>query len=496
MSSSKDDVLQFLDSLDSAPAETSAPGSSSSGNNNASSTLTGAGGAGHENTASAGNHSSTGGASNPQDEQSVLDFLDEITQSASSATTPVAGPDSKVSSPPGSQGKSSFYDGSAALPSRYLQQQQNSPQYLQQQQQQQQQAPVDSRASWLGSLWSTASEAVKTTQTAVQSSVKATMESQATKNLESRVKGFVTAENIGKIGNDLKSLTLSSMTTVLDVIAPPIAEHEVVEIWLAHDMVGYVGLESLVHRAFSKVMEQTDGGDVVVHKGDGTGGPGSEDISPEDRQLNACEGYEQAVKLAKANIEHLVKTHYDLEKYQPATTTAAGNDGHGNSNRNPITHASTCPVFMAIQPCRVPRHGYNASRAMAATSTTSEAEKATNNNSRVLEKDTFLSFVLVLHDPTHKLEFESCSQSMPAQWLLIPYEENEWVDDRMVDCIRLAVGVIAQDYVWTRMKGDEVQKLQLQEAEAQAKQQLLEQQEQQASEAKASGQDELNAPSA
>ncbi|KAF9915005.1 hypothetical protein BX616_007115 [Lobosporangium transversale] len=307
------------------------------------------------------------------------------------------------------------------------------------------------------------------------------MESQATKNFENRVKGFVNAENIGKIGNDIKSLTLSSMTAVLDVVAPPIAEHEIVEVWLAHDMVGYVGLESIVYKAFSKVMEQTDGGDVVVHQGAGTTSPGSEDIAPEDRQLNACEGYEQAVKLAKANIEHLVKSHYDVEKYQGSAPTAT---------KNPNTNASVCPVFMAIQPCRVPRHGFNASKA-ADASKGSEGE----TSSKAMDKDTFLTFVIVLHDPTHKLNFESCSQSMPAQWLLIPYEENEWVEDRMVDCIRLAVGVIAQDYVWTRMKGDEIQRLQILEAEAQAKQQLLDQQQKQEQEAKASGQGALNTPS-
>lgn len=94
------------------------------------------------------------------------------------------------------------------------------------------------------------------------------------------------------LGNDLKSLT----STVLDAIALPITEHEVVEIWLAHDMVGYVGLKALVKRSFAKVMEQTAASEVVVRKGDGTH---SEDVDPEERQLNACDGYEQAVKLAK-----------------------------------------------------------------------------------------------------------------------------------------------------------------------------------------------------
>ncbi|KAF9087992.1 hypothetical protein BGX29_000507, partial [Mortierella sp. GBA35] len=433
MSSSKDDVLQFLDSLDGANTSTDTAADQSGGaarDRTVSSSSVGA----------AGGATTTGGA-DTQDEQSVLDFLDEITQSATVATTPSV--DTTKATPPGSQGKSSFFD-SAAAPSKYLQQQQQHQQAQQQPQQQQQQQHADSRSSWLGSLWSTASEAVKNTQTVVQSSVKATMESQATKNLEERVKGFVNAENIGKIGNDLKSLTLSSMTTVLDVIAPPIAEHEVVEIWLAHDMVGYVGVEGLVYRAFSKVMEQTEGGDVIVHQGAGTNQ--NEDVQPEDRQLNACEGYEQAVKLAKANIEHLIKTHYDAEMHQSGAA------------RNPVTMASNCPVFMAIQPCRVPRHGYN----KAATDITG-GEAASAAGDKIMEKDVFLSYVIVLQDPTHKLEFESCSQSLPAHWLLIPYEENEWVEDRMVDCIRLAVGVIAQDYVWTRMKGDEIQRLQIQE---------------------------------
>ncbi|KAG0349354.1 hypothetical protein BG004_007538 [Podila humilis] len=421
MTSKDDDVLQFLDSLDGAAA-TSASTTSADGDAGAPASSNSAAQARDRTTSST---SGTAAGGDAQDEQSVLDFLDEITQSASSSTTPAPSTPSVAGAGPSTTPLSS-----GGAPSRYLQQQQ-----LQKQQQQQQ---VDSRSSWLGSLWSSASEAVKTTQTAVQSSVKATMESQAGKSLEERVKGFVNVDNMSKIGNDLKSLTLSSMTTVLDVIAPPIAEHEVVEIWLAHDMVGYVGVEALVYRAFSKVMEQTEGGDVIVHQGAGNQ---NEEVEPENRQLNACEGYEQAVKLAKANIEHLIKTHYDSEKQE----------GHA---RNPTTHATSCPVFMAIQPCRVPRHGYN--------------QPADHPTAKLAEKDVFVSYVIVLQDPTHKLEFESVSQSLPAHWLLIPYEENEWVEDRMVECIRLAVGVIAQDYVWTRMKGDEMQKLQMAEAEAQA----------------------------
>ena len=180
-------LFRSLDSLDSTDVP-AAPASSTS--------ATSADGMpARDRTASSTSGTTVGAPGDNQDEQSVLDFLDEITQSASTPTV------ESRATPPNSQGKSSVYDSSAALPSRYLQQQQP---------QQQQQQQVDSRSSWLGSLWSTASEAVKTTQTAVQSSVKATMESQATKNLEERVKGFVNAENIGKIGKILTHTVFSA----------------------------------------------------------------------------------------------------------------------------------------------------------------------------------------------------------------------------------------------------------------------------------------------
>ncbi|KAF9314174.1 hypothetical protein BG003_004406 [Podila horticola] len=405
--STNDDVMQFLDSL-------------GQGDDMSTTSLRHS----RERTSSSGSSSyfhvtATGDETNTPDEQSVLDFLDEITQSAAVSTPISTLPPPSASTGPGAASGASGLVGhgstrgtSTSTPSKYLQQKQQ--QLLQQQQQELQQRQG---ASWLGSLWSTASEAVKTTQTAVQSSVKATRESQASKNLQERVKGIVNAENIGKIGNDLKSLT----STVLDAIALPITEHEVVEIWLAHDMVGYVGLKALVKRSFAKVMEQTAASEVVVRKGDGTH---SEDVDPEERQLNACDGYEQAVKLAKANIEHLVKTHYNLQKQQQEPPEVKNG-----------TSTTVCPVFMAIQPCRVPRHSI---------------QQQQQQGIIVQDKDLYFCYVVQLFDPAHQIELESYSQSMPALWLLVPYEENEWVEERMAGCIRLAVAALAEEYVWTR----------------------------------------------
>lgn len=55
------------------------------------------------------------------------------------------------------------------------------------------------------------------------------------------------------------------------------------------------------------------------------------------------------------------------------------------------------------------------------------------------EEKKALFFLMLLRDPTHSLSHESVSQSMPASWLEIPFEENEWVEDVMVDIIRRSV---------------------------------------------------------
>lgn len=55
------------------------------------------------------------------------------------------------------------------------------------------------------------------------------------------------------IGQDFKRVGLSTLTDILNVVAPPISEHEVIQIWLSHDMQGYDGVESLVYRALARV---------------------------------------------------------------------------------------------------------------------------------------------------------------------------------------------------------------------------------------------------
>lgn len=93
---------------------------------------------------------------------------------------------------------------------------------------------------------------------------------------------------------------------------------------------------------------------------------------------------------------------------------------HPDSLTVPVT---TCPIYMRIQPCVAALPFLSSSAAPS----------------------TALFFLLILRDPTHNLSHSSISQSIPSAWLDIPFEENEWVEDVMVDVIRRGVEVIGQE---------------------------------------------------
>lgn len=99
----------------------------------------------------------------------------------------------------------------------------------------------------------------------------------------------------------------------------------------------------------------------------------------------------------------------------------------------PVT---TCPVYMRLQPCLAPLPSLPAS----CLPTSTPDPKALKS----------LFFLVLLRDPTHKLVHSSLSQSMPASWLEIPFEENEWVEDEMVEIIRRSVEIIGQEYITVR----------------------------------------------
>lgn len=106
--------------------------------------------------------------------------------------------------------------------------------------------------------------------------------------------GFV----VNHAGHDLLQASQSGFTQLLATIAPPIAEHEVLSIVLSADLAGYDGVEQVVYRALGKILEQVEGGELVVRSAerreevDRAAKEGKRDMFPVD-------GWEKAFELAE-----------------------------------------------------------------------------------------------------------------------------------------------------------------------------------------------------
>jgi len=269
----------------------------------------------------------------------------------------------------------------------------------------------------VGGLWSTASTALQQARSVAEEQAKQLQANDQAKKWTDGVMGYVKSANLDKLSHDLRTAGLSTFSDILNAVAPPIAEHEVIQVWLSHDMHGYEGVESLVYRSLTKIMEQVEGGDLVVNKGNESK-PKETAAYEGERDLNAVEGYEQALKLAQVNLEDMIKSHDE----NPTSSRAV-------SQQNPTTYSS---VFLRIQPF---------------FTFLSLDPGATGDNTPTKRQ---LQFLLHLSDPTHTLLHTQITQGVPAEWLDI-WDDNEWVEDMVVEAIRLGVEVIGQEYVVARM---------------------------------------------
>ena len=180
----------------------------------------------------------------------------------------------------------------------------------------------------------------------------------------------------------------------------------------------------------------------------GSGGVNAD--GEEERNLNSVEGFTEAYKLAEANLEALIKKNYRKPESSGSGEQADGGKGHARTGSAGITVPVTiCPVFMRIQPVLAPLPFSSGAQATPAGTPSAGATSQTASSS----DDPHLYFILLLRDPTNELVHKSLTQSMPSKWLDIPFEENEWVEDIMVDVIRRGVEIVGEEYVKGRMHG-------------------------------------------
>ena len=230
-------------------------------------------------------------------------------------------------------------------------------------------------------------------------------------------------------GQELRNVGFSTLTELINAVAPPIAEHEVIQIWLSHDMKGYEGVESLVYRALARIMEQVEGGDLVVNRGNES--RPVEGPSGKERDMGAVEGLETALKLAAADLEELIKSETLQAKVSKAQTSS-----EDTKSSNPTTYSS---VFLRIQP-------FFSSPIPAPKLPTSEEMEPTTAAIPPQQ----LQFVLYLVDLKHNIAHTTITQTVPAVWLEI-WDEYDWVEDLVVDVLRVGVEIIGEEYLVSRM---------------------------------------------
>lgn len=95
---------------------------------------------------------------------------------------------------------------------------------------------------------------------------------------------------------------------------------------------------------------------------------------------------------------------------------------------------TTVPIFLHLQPVLAPLAIPEPPILLSSATPITVSEPAEH-----------LYFIMSLHDPAHSLRFTTVSQPSPKDWLEVEYEQSDWVEERLVDVLRVGVEVLAQD---------------------------------------------------
>ncbi|GAE00097.1 conserved hypothetical protein [Paecilomyces variotii No. 5] len=351
-------------------------------------------------------------------------------------------------------------------------------------------ASANQGGGWWGSIFSTASAAVKQAEAAVK---------EIQKNEEAQKWADQLRGNVGslkELGGELRTLAIPTFTNLLHTLAPPISSHERLQVHIAHDLSGYPSIDPIVHAVFARVMSQVEGGDLlVVQRGQESGpkrggadsgyqfstagwhdGPWWRTVTPGNpRTISAVKGAVEGTKLARASAEAYASEYFSS---RGGVEEAAKHATEILSETNPVRSSD---IFLAIQAINqtTPKDLFQAGPT---------TEKATPKGAVEVEDDKEneeVFFALYLHDPIHGIAFHALSQAIPQKWIdwldapapaaanadsedtevphtVVPdsiaeiiesggVDPREWVSEWVEESLSLAIGVVAQRYVARRM---------------------------------------------
>lgn len=69
-------------------------------------------------------------------------------------------------------------------------------------------------------------------------------------------------------------------------------------------------------------------------------------------------------------------------------------------------------------------------------------------------EETIVKFLLYLSDPSHAISHSTVTQAVPGKWLDL-WDDYDWVEDLVVEALRVGVEVVGQEYIVSRMGWDQ-----------------------------------------
>lgn len=105
-----------------------------------------------------------------------------------------------------------------------------------------------------------------------------------------------------------------------------------------------------------------------------------------------------------------------------------------SSAQNPTTYSY---VYLRVQPF----------------TTTYTLPQLPGNDAAAPATQSSLQFLICLSDPHHNLINSTVTQAVPQKWVEL-WDEYDWVEDLVVEAIRVGAEVIGQEYIGSRMGWD------------------------------------------
>ncbi|KAF2144028.1 uncharacterized protein K452DRAFT_246152 [Aplosporella prunicola CBS 121167] len=352
--------------------------------------------------------------------------------------------------------------------------------------------------SWGSSIIGTASAAVQQAQQRAEAAVKEIQKNEEAQRWAEQVKG-----NVGVLrsyGDELRSRALPTFTSLLHTLAPPISQHERLQIHITHDLHNYPSLDPTIYAVFQRVMSQVEGGDLlVIQRGsesqqrrasDASGaggatasstantaawsdGPWWRDVAGK-RDVGAVKGLVEGTKLCRASAESYA---HDFFASRGGIEHAAERATQALDESNPVRSSDIFLALQAVAHSGGADEGFfggaGAAAAAAASSAPAGSTAVEEPADADAAPDALVCFAVFLHDPVHSISFHALSQSVPRQWIDwldasadegagLPaaiaaivdaggVDPREWVAEWLEEALSLAVGVVAQRYVARRM---------------------------------------------